>query len=91
MRRTKAGLTLVFEDGQWVTEDGAYLIGRVREITFCDGPHPQRDRTYCPGGEEHDRECGWDVRKRDGGDACKGNLFETLTEAWTELAKEVSV
>lgn len=42
MKRTKHGLTLKSEAGQWVTEDGVFAIGRVREITTCDEPHPMR-------------------------------------------------
>jgi hypothetical protein len=95
MKRTRHGLTLDFKDGEWVTNPRGYAIGRAREVSFCEGPHPMREgkfganHSYCPGGIEHDRECGWDVRTNTGRDACHGDLFETLNEAWAALAAEL--
>ena len=101
MKRTKFGLTLTHDRGDWEGPDGI-SIGRARSLTFCDGPHPERYRDtetgqmvrrYCPGGEEHDTPCGWDIRQGAAQDPPKGmadDLYPTLTEAWEALAKHLS-
>lgn len=91
--RTKFGLRLTLDDlGQWTSADG-YAIGRVRALTLCDAPHPERWRHeggwmmtgHCPGGEEHDVPAGWDIRPAPRGMA--DDLYPTLTAAWEALAK----
>jgi hypothetical protein len=93
------------ERGEWVTPDGEYAIGRVREITFCDAAHPMRWRTeptalapngilmtgHCEGNQEHDRECGWDIHDRSGRPVANDDLYPTLREARVALAAHLKV
>lgn len=98
VRRTMFGLQLTLRLGEWHTADDAWFIGRVREITTCDGaPHPynyrdyitgQKMQAYCDGGDEHDRECGWSIYSGRGIDGC-GDLLPSLTDAWRELARSL--
>jgi hypothetical protein len=108
-KMTKFGLTLYQRGGEWQTKDGAWSIGRAREITICEESHPQllprsqwtgelnargeyvtRKGYLCPGGQEHDRECGWDIRHQGHNPPHLDDLFDTLTQAWRDLAAHLA-
>lgn len=91
-RQTRHGLTLtLLANGCWGTEDGQYALTRQRAIEFCENPHPMRvgrfgaNHSYCPGNNEHDREIGWGLLDRPPR-GMSDDVFQTLDEAWRELA-----
>jgi hypothetical protein len=88
--RTLDGLRMFRRpDGNWGTEDGRYSLAPAPSTSYCENPHPMRERvggtlvgSYCPGGASHPGPTGWRIE----GDH-RGDWFDTQTEAWFALAQ----
>jgi hypothetical protein len=90
-KTSRGQVVLTWDAGQgcWQAPDGR-IVTRVRAIEVCDNAHPMRGKgrhagSYCPGGEDHDREIGWGVYDANGREALDGDVYATLAEAAQEL------
>ena len=76
-------------NGEYVTLDGRYTIGKGEAFTSCSNPHPMGNGAYCYGNQDHTYDS-WEVWDNERGAFLNDEPhYDTLKEAREALADEL--